>query len=68
MPWEQATTLRDALLAADPGAYVDSDQLAFGSVPFVHAGVTQVALEEFHAREEQLVALITSPTVALDGR
>jgi len=68
VPWAQATELRDAMLAADPTAYVDNDRLALGGVPFVHAGVTQPALDEFHAREEQLVAPITSPTVALDRR
>lgn len=68
VPWAQALQLRDAMLAADPAAYVDSDHLALGSVPFVHAGVTQPALDGFHAREDELIAPLTSPTVALDRR
>jgi hypothetical protein len=56
VPWAQATELRDHMLADDPNAYVDAVRLDAGDVPFVHTGVTQSALDEFHAREEQLVA------------
>ena len=56
VPWEQATELRDHMLADDPNAYVDAVQLDAGDVPFVHTGVTQAALDDFHAREEALVA------------
>jgi acetyl esterase/lipase len=68
VPYEQAVDLADAMHAANPDAYVDNLQLAAGTVRFVHAPVTQAALDEFYAREVRLVAPITIPTVALDRR
>jgi acetyl esterase/lipase len=56
VPWEQATELRDHMLADNANAYVDAVRLDAGDVPFVHTGVTQAALDDFHAREEALVA------------
>jgi hypothetical protein len=56
IPWAQGTDLRDKILAADPNAYVDLDQLAAGTVPFVHAGVTQESLDAYYEHELQLVA------------
>lgn len=68
IPWAQATELRDAMLTADLTAYVDSDQLATGTLAFVHGYASQAALDDFYAREVLLVAPITSPTVALEKR
>jgi hypothetical protein len=42
--------------AANPAAYVDDVQLAVGTIPFAHGRVTQTALDDFYARETQLVA------------
>jgi hypothetical protein len=53
---------------ANPAAYVDNLQLAIGTIPFGHGRVTQAALDDFHARERQLVAPITAPTVAPEKR
>ena len=54
VPYQQAVDLADAMRAADPAAYVDNLQLAAGPIPFGHGGVTQAALDDFHAREAQL--------------
>ncbi|MEP6697005.1 MAG: hypothetical protein ABJA34_09030 [Pseudonocardiales bacterium] len=59
VPYQQATDLRAAMLAANPSAYVDTVQLARGAVSFVHAPVSQAAMADFNAREELLVAPIT---------
>jgi acetyl esterase/lipase len=56
IPWQQATELRDAMLAANPSAYNDADRLAKGTVPFGHGAVTQAALNDFYARELQLIS------------
>ena len=68
VPYEQATELASALRAVAPGAYVDSVQLAAGPIPFGHGAITQAAYDDFRAREAQLVAAITTPTVPLDRR
>jgi acetyl esterase/lipase len=68
VPYEQAADLREAMSVANPAAYVDSLQLAIGTIPFGHGRVTQAALDDFHAREARLVAPITAPTVAPDRR
>ena len=59
VPFAQATELHDHMLSQDPSAYVDVDQLAGGTVPWVHANVTQAALDDFTAREDTLVAPLT---------
>jgi len=56
VPYQQAADLADALRAADPAAYVDNLQLAAGTIPFGHGKVTQAALDDYYAREVQLVA------------
>jgi dienelactone hydrolase len=56
VPWAQATELRDHMLATDPNAYIDAVRLDAGDTPFVHTGVTPAALDDFHARENALVA------------
>jgi acetyl esterase/lipase len=66
--FQQVADLANAMRAANPNAYVDDVQLAAGTIPFAHGRVTQAALDDFYAREERLVAPITRPTVALDGR
>jgi acetyl esterase/lipase len=58
VPWGQATELRDAMLAANPGAYADTVRMPAGSVSFGHGTVTQSALDDFNAREVALVAPI----------
>ena len=42
--------------AVNPAAYVDNVQLAAGTIPFGHGRVTQAALDDYYAREDQLVA------------
>ena len=68
VPYQQATDLADAMRTANEHAYVDDVQLEAGTVPFTHAPVSPDALELFHAREEELVAPVTAPTVPLDRR
>jgi acetyl esterase/lipase len=68
VPFQQATDLADAMHLANLAAYVDNLQLAAGTLPFAHGRVTEAALQTFHARERQLVAPITAPTVPLDSR
>jgi hypothetical protein len=68
VPYQQAADLATAMRAADPFAYVDDVQLAAGTVPFAHGYVTQAALDDFYAREAQLVAPVTAPTVDLSRR
>ena len=51
-----------------PGAYVDSVQLAAGSIPFGHGAITQAAYDDFRARDAKLVAAVTTPIVPLDRR
>jgi acetyl esterase/lipase len=70
VPYQQGADLADSMRAANPDAYVDTLQLAAGTIRFVHAPVTQAALDEFHAHEEQLVAPVGAPTASppLPGR
>jgi acetyl esterase/lipase len=68
VPYAQAADLANAMLLANPAAYVDNLQLATGTFPFGHGRVTEAALQTFHARERQLVAPIIAPTVPLDRR
>jgi acetyl esterase/lipase len=56
IPYGQMTLLRDIMLDDDPGAYVDTMQLAGGDKPFVHADVSQTALDAYHQAEQDLVA------------
>ncbi|MDQ3850962.1 MAG: alpha/beta hydrolase [Actinomycetota bacterium] len=63
VPHGQAADLADAMRAADPTAYVDSVQLAAGSIPFGHGLVSQAALDDFFDHEEQLVAPVSVPTL-----
>jgi hypothetical protein len=63
VPYKQTADLINAMRAANPIAYVDNIQLAAGTIPFGHGRVTQVALNDFYARETQLVAPVsTTPT------
>jgi acetyl esterase/lipase len=68
VPYQQAADLAGAMRAANPDAYVDNLQLETGTIPFGHGRVTQAALDRYYAGEQQLVAPITAPTVALDRR
>jgi acetyl esterase/lipase len=63
VPYKQATDLSDAMRAANSDAYVENVQLATGTIPFAHGRVTQAALDDFYAREEQLVAPANEPAV-----
>jgi len=56
VPYRQAADLGEAMSAANPAAYVDNVQLATGTIPFGHGRVTQAALDDYYAREDQLVA------------
>jgi hypothetical protein len=44
--------------ASDPAAYVESIQLAAGTIPFGHGGVTRTALTDYYARERMLAELL----------
>lgn len=68
VPYPQISGLADAMRAAGPAAYVDSLQLAIGTIAFGHGRVTQAALDDYYARERQLVAPVVAPTVPLDKR
>jgi hypothetical protein len=56
VPHDQMTLLRDGMRRDDPGAYVDVMRLAPGDQPFVHAYVSQAALDDLHRAELALVA------------
>jgi predicted alpha/beta-fold hydrolase len=68
VPYQQAADLAEAMRAANPDAYVDSVQLATGTIAFAHGRVTQAALDDFYAREQRLVAPVQQPTVAPSTR
>ena len=56
IPPAQGTALRAKMVGADPAAYVDLATLAGGDVSWVHAKVSRAALDDFHRREERLIA------------
>ena len=56
IPYGQMTLLRDIMREDDPAAYVETMQLAAGDKPFVHAYVSQAALDAYHQAEQDLVA------------
>jgi hypothetical protein len=56
VPFAQVTELTSALKASGSGTYAVGYDLAPGSVMFVHSGVTQAALDQFHQMELDLVA------------
>jgi Prolyl oligopeptidase family len=56
VPYRQAADLGEAMSLVNPAAYVDNVQLAAGTIPFGHGRVTQAALDDYYAREDQLVA------------
>jgi acetyl esterase/lipase len=60
VPYQQTTDLSDAMRAADPYAYVESMQLATGTIPFGHGLVSQAALDDFYDAETELVAPVTT--------
>jgi hypothetical protein len=55
-PIAQANELRDNILAQNPSGYTDVFQLAAGSTPWIHASVSDAALQLYDEREVQLVA------------
>jgi acetyl esterase/lipase len=63
VPYQQTADLTNAMRAANPVAYVDNIQLAAGTIPFAHGRVTQVALNDFYARETQLVAPVSTTPI-----
>jgi acetyl esterase/lipase len=56
VPYAQGTELATNMLKANSNAYVDTLQLAGGSIGWVHAGVSSDALTAFESHETQLVA------------
>jgi acetyl esterase/lipase len=57
VPPAQAPHLRDALLAADPGQYVDAMVLPVGTgAYFIHGPVARAGLDEYYAHEQAVVA------------
>ena len=67
VPFAQAADLGEAMSVANPAAYVDTVQLAPGTIPFGHGRVSQAALDDLHAREERLVSPAGASPVAPDG-
>jgi hypothetical protein len=66
IPFRQATDLAAAVRASRPAAYVDTVQLDSGiSAFFVHAWVSALALDDYRAREDTLVAPLV-PVPAID--
>jgi acetyl esterase/lipase len=64
IPFKQATDMATAVRAANPAAYIDTDQLGPGFAEFVHADVSQAALDDYRAREDALVApLLPAPAI-----
>ncbi len=63
VPFGQMTLLRDAMLAADPGAHVTAMPLAGGGRPFVDSNVSHAALDAYHQAERDLVAPFAAPSV-----
>jgi len=55
VPAAQAQDLAAAIQGANAGAYVDVDRLEAGSVPWVHGGVSQAAVDDFANRMTALV-------------
>jgi dienelactone hydrolase len=57
VPLAQATELQSKMRARDPQAYSEVVTLGHGSATdFVHAPVSQAALDDYYARERELVA------------
>ena len=56
VPYQQALDAKQAVLASNPSAYVDTVQLAAGDQPWVHGNVSQAALDDYYRRELALVA------------
>jgi acetyl esterase/lipase len=56
IPAEQNVAYAAAVKAGHPSGYVDSAVLAAGTIPFVHSGVSQAALDDLRQREDALVA------------
>ena len=59
VPFAQATSFAAAQRRRDPAAYVDTLRLARGDILFEHGFVSAAGLQEFHDREQQLVAPLT---------
>ncbi|MEO5803500.1 MAG: alpha/beta hydrolase [Verrucomicrobiota bacterium] len=56
---QQATTLQTAILAVNPGAYVDTDLMANGTIQFVHGFVSTAANNDFiTTREQNLISTL----------
>jgi len=65
VPWAQATGFAAAQRRRDPAAYVDTLRLAAGEARFEHAFVSESSLQDFYAREVELVApLVIGDVVA----
>ncbi|HEX4733505.1 MAG TPA: hypothetical protein VH247_03750 [Thermoleophilaceae bacterium] len=60
VPPAQGDVLRAKMLANDPNAYVDIEHLSAGPVWWIHASVSQDALNSFYAAEDKLVAPLTA--------
>ena len=68
VPYQQGLDLKQAILAANPSAYVDTVQEPAGGSPFVHTTVSGDGLNDYLNREKAIIAPITTPTVPLDKR
>lgn len=56
VPWEQATEFAREQRERDPQAYVETVRLEGGTIPWVHAPVSDDALRAWEVRELELVA------------
>jgi hypothetical protein len=61
--YQQMTLLRDKIKAAAPTAYVETMQLDAGEQPFVHAPVSQPALDAYYRAERDLVTPLAPATI-----
>jgi acetyl esterase/lipase len=68
IPFQQATDFAAAQRRRDPTAYVDTLRLASGDQSFEHALVSAAALQQFHDREQALVAPLAIGDVTVPAR
>src|SRR5918993_5259682 len=59
IPFAQATSFAAAQRRRDPSAYIDTLRLPPGDILFEHGFVSAAGLQEFHDREQRLVAPLT---------
>jgi acetyl esterase/lipase len=68
IPFDQATNFAAAQRRRDPDAYVDTLRVPPGDQLFEHAFVSAAGLDDFHAREQALVAPLAIGDVVVPAR